>query len=154
MTQSFIPGIDGSQGISSFELSPCKKYLAVCEKAPQAICVVYELKTLKQKRVLTSSEIGATEYVGLSFARSEKDKLQQYLCTLTNRCSDGQFRLVVWLWEKSRLVTAQIVRLDLGGATPDSIPLHCSFHPEDPKILLLTGKNMYRYYKLNSNMQL
>ena len=106
MTQSFIPAIDGSQGISTFELSPCKKYLAVCEKAPQAICVVYELKTLKQKRVLTSSEIGASEFVGLSFARSEKDKLQQYLCTLTNRCADGQFRLVVWLWEKSRLVTS------------------------------------------------
>jgi hypothetical protein len=30
-SQRYIPGIEGTQGISSFELSPCKRYLAVCE---------------------------------------------------------------------------------------------------------------------------
>jgi len=32
-TQKYISGTDGTQGISMFELSPCKNYLAVCEKS-------------------------------------------------------------------------------------------------------------------------
>jgi len=37
-------------------VSHSKKYLAVCERASQAICFVYELNTLKRRRVITSSE--------------------------------------------------------------------------------------------------
>jgi hypothetical protein len=32
-TQKYIPGIEGASGITFFCLSPCKRYLAVCEKA-------------------------------------------------------------------------------------------------------------------------
>lgn len=71
MTQRYIPGIDGTQGISCFELSPCKRYLAVCEKSPvAAVCVVYDLVTLKRKRVLTSADVRASEFTSLGFAQS------------------------------------------------------------------------------------
>jgi len=30
--QKYIPGIDGTQGITTMQLSPCKRYLAVCER--------------------------------------------------------------------------------------------------------------------------
>jgi hypothetical protein len=32
-TQRYIPGIEGASGITFFCLSPCKRYIAVCEKA-------------------------------------------------------------------------------------------------------------------------
>ena len=41
--QRFIPGIEGSQGISALALSPSRKYLAVCEKSTNAICTVYNI---------------------------------------------------------------------------------------------------------------
>lgn len=98
-TQRYIPGIEGTQGISTFELSPCKRYLAVCERSSQAICVIYDLVTLKRKRVLTSAEVNAGEFISLGFALSQ-DKLMQYLVTLTGKCNDGHYRIVVWLWDK------------------------------------------------------
>jgi hypothetical protein len=42
-SQIFIPGIEGSEGITSLGLSPSKRFLAVCEKAKKALCIVYDL---------------------------------------------------------------------------------------------------------------
>ncbi len=42
-TQKFIPGIEGSYGISALALSPSRRFLAVCEKAKQALCIIYDL---------------------------------------------------------------------------------------------------------------
>ena len=70
-TQKYIPGVDGTNGISTMQLSPCKRYLAVCERHVQAICVVYDLFTLKRKRFLTSVEVMATEFTDIGFAISQ-----------------------------------------------------------------------------------
>jgi hypothetical protein len=32
-TQKYISGIEGTNGITTLALSPCKRFLAVCEKA-------------------------------------------------------------------------------------------------------------------------
>ena len=31
------------------------------------------------------------------------------------------------------------------------MPLTASFHPEDPTSLLVTGKNLYKYFKINES---
>ena len=41
--QRFIPGIEGSQGITALALSTSRKFLAVCEKGSNAICTVYNI---------------------------------------------------------------------------------------------------------------
>ena len=41
--QRFIPGIEGSQGITALALSASRKFLAVCEKGSNAICTVYNI---------------------------------------------------------------------------------------------------------------
>ena len=41
--QRFIPGVEGSQGITALALAPNRKFLAVCEKAQNAICTVYNI---------------------------------------------------------------------------------------------------------------
>lgn len=40
------------------------------------------------------------------------------------------------------------VKLD----NPDMVPRTVSFNPEDPRIVLITGKNTYRYLKMNQNL--
>lgn len=66
-------------------LHPNKRYLAVCEKAKQAMCIIYELSSIhiKRKRILTSSECKATEFVHCSFANSD-EKVSQYLVTVVS----------------------------------------------------------------------
>lgn len=66
-------------------LHPNRRYLAVCEKAKQALCLVYEITStsIKRKRILTSSDCKAAEFIHCSFANSE-EKLSQYLVTVVS----------------------------------------------------------------------
>ena len=48
-------------------VSSNNKYLAVCERSQQAICLIYELGTLERRRILTSSESAATEFIDVKF---------------------------------------------------------------------------------------
>ena len=60
-----------------------KKFMAVCERSHQAICFVYELNTLKRRRVITSSESVSKEFIDVKFAYSE-EKLTNFLLTLVS----------------------------------------------------------------------
>ena len=42
-SQIFIPGIEGSEGISAIALSKSKRFLAVCEKSERAFCIIYDI---------------------------------------------------------------------------------------------------------------
>lgn len=55
-TQQYIPGIEGSEGITALAVSPSKKYLAMCEQAERAICSVWDLGTMKRRRIITSHD--------------------------------------------------------------------------------------------------
>ena len=58
-TQRFIQGSDSTDGITAIALSPSRKYLAVAERAEKAMITVFDLTTLKKRKVLTSSEVGS-----------------------------------------------------------------------------------------------
>ena len=58
-TQRFIQGSEGTDGITAIALSPSRKYLAVAERAEKAMITVFDLTTLKRRKVLTSSEVGS-----------------------------------------------------------------------------------------------
>ena len=57
LTLNISLGIEGTSGVSALAVSHNKRYLAVCEKSNQAICVIYELNTLKRRRILTANEL-------------------------------------------------------------------------------------------------
>ena len=67
--------------MTALAVSHNKKYLAVCETSAQALCVVYELNTLKRRKILTSNELQSREFTQVSFAYSE-EKMQNFLLTL------------------------------------------------------------------------
>jgi len=77
-SQRFIPAIQGAEGITCLAISKDRKTLAVCERAPKALCVIYNVgkmleqiieevkmkkvtsiftKIIEKKKVLVSSEI-------------------------------------------------------------------------------------------------
>ena len=78
-----ITGVEGMQQVTAMALSHNKKFLALCERSAQAICFIYEVATLKRRRVLTSSEIQAKEFIDCKFAYSE-EKLSNFLLTLVS----------------------------------------------------------------------
>ena len=78
-----ILGVDGTQGITAMAVSPNKKYLAICEKAERAVCIIYEVNTLKRRRILTTDDSDAQEFIDVKFAYSE-EKLTNYLFTLVS----------------------------------------------------------------------
>ena len=75
--------MEGTHGVTAMAVSANKKYLAICERAQQAICFIYEVNSLKRRRIITSSESGAKEFVDVKFAHSE-EKLTNFLVTLVS----------------------------------------------------------------------
>lgn len=58
-TQKFIPGTVDSEGISVIAVSPNGKYLAVAEQSEKAMITVYDLSTMKRRKVLMSTDAGS-----------------------------------------------------------------------------------------------
>ena len=82
---SLCIGLEGALGVTAMAISNVnnRRYLAVCEEARQALCVVYDLHTLKRKKILTSSEIKSSKFTDVKFAYSE-EKLTNFLVTLVS----------------------------------------------------------------------
>ena len=150
--QRFIPGIEGSQGITALALSQNRKFLAVCEKASTAICTVYSIGKLlesalekrsvtifdaKRRRVLCSNEDPAKEFVSVDFC-SKNDRL---LVTVSAR---GEPKAIIWNWDKQRI---QYVA-DLAPAKNCTID-QVSFSSVDTGVVVVTGDDFYRYLKVD-----
>eukprot|EP00983_Pelagomonas_calceolata_P113431 1159984-Pelagomonas_calceolata.AAC.3 len=58
-TQRLIPGTLESEGISAMCVSANKKLLAVAERSEKAIITVYDLQTLKRRKVLVAPDVGS-----------------------------------------------------------------------------------------------
>ena len=95
-SQKYIPGIEGSEGISAVALSPSKKFLAVCERSERAICCVFDVASMKRRKILTSTDYNSKEFVSVAFAPSNEKSL---LATLTG---EPDIRVILWTWDKAK----------------------------------------------------
>jgi hypothetical protein len=102
-SQKYIQGIEGSEGISCIAVSAAKKFIAVCEKAEKAVCVVYDAITHKRRRILTSTEINAKEFISAAFSPLNEKSL---LCTLSG---EPEYKVILWTWDKAKCLTLQSV---------------------------------------------
>ncbi len=57
--QRLIPGTVESEGITAMCVSANRKLLAVAERSEKAIITVYDLQTLKRRKVLTAADTGS-----------------------------------------------------------------------------------------------
>ena len=94
--QQFLPGSPEHAGITAACMSRSRKYLAVAEYHDKAAIVIYDLDSLKRRRMLVASEVGSREYVSLSFSPDER-----YLAGMGG---SPEWNVVLFLWEKGRVV--------------------------------------------------
>jgi hypothetical protein len=82
-SQRYISGIEGSDAITAMAVTRSKQYLAVAERTERSpVCIIYDLQTLKRKKVIASSEFNKEIKEFISIAFSAKNEKQ--LVTLTN----------------------------------------------------------------------
>ena len=95
-TQRFIPGTDKSPGMSAMAVSPNRRYVAIAEKGEKAMITVYDLHTLRKRKVLAHSDCQATEFVSLAFSPDSK-----YLISQEGK---PDWTLLYWTWEKAKVM--------------------------------------------------
>lgn len=95
-SQRFIPGTDKSSGITAMAVSPNRRYVAIAEKGEKATITIYDLNTLRKKKVLSSPEVQSNEFVSLAFSPDSK-----YLVSQGGR---PDWTLLYWTWEKAKVM--------------------------------------------------
>ena len=58
-TQQLIAGSPEAEALTALAVSPSKKFVAVAERADKALVTVYDLSTLKRRKVLVSAEVAS-----------------------------------------------------------------------------------------------
>ena len=139
-SQKYIPGIEGSEGITAMALSHSKKYFALCERADKAVCSVFDVATLKRRKILTSADYNSKEFVSVNFAPSNEKSM---LVTLT---AEPDIKVIIWIWDKARCFTHQHVAISGQGSVTQ-----CSFHNQDHNSVLVTGNNTFKFYRVTDN---
>lgn len=134
-TQRLISGTLESEGITAICVSPNKKLLAVAERSEKAMITVYDLQTLKRRKVLMSSDAAAKEYVSLSFSADGKMLLAQG--------GGPDYNLVLWVWEKSKVAAVAKTTNQQGS------PVHsCAFSPVDGSVVSVLGQGIFKVFRL------
>ena len=96
-SQKFIPGSDRSHGMTSMCVSPNRRYIALAEKLTEkATITIYDLHSLRKRKVLSSTDIQSNEIVSMAFSPDSK-----YLIAQGGR---PDWTLVYWTWEKSKVM--------------------------------------------------
>ena len=92
--QKFIPCTAGSEGITALAVSPNKRYVAMAEKKVEKPTItIFDLTTLKRRKVLSSAEGTSQEYISVAFSPDSK--------YLASQSSSPDWTLSYWQWEKS-----------------------------------------------------
>ncbi len=93
--QKFIPCTAGSEGITALAVSPNKRYVAMAEKKSEKPTItIFDLTTLKRRKVLSSAEGTSQEYISVAFSPDSK--------YLGSQSSGPDWSLSYWQWEKAK----------------------------------------------------
>ena len=93
--QKFIPTSAGGEGMTALAVSPNKRYVAVAERKPERPTItVFDLTTLRRRKVLTCADSTSQEFVSLAFSPDSK--------YLVSQQSAPDWALTYWHWEKSK----------------------------------------------------
>ena len=79
-------------------VSPNKRYAAVADKGEKPTVTVFDLHTLRKRKVLSFAELQAQEYVSVAFSPDSKYLIAQG--------GGPDWTLVYWGWEKAKLMAS------------------------------------------------
>lgn len=131
----FLPGLEGSLGITAMTLCPLQRFLAVAERAERAIIFVYDMQKQRKKRALVTSDCLSQEYISLSFAPKQEKK---YLISLGGH---PDWTLIFWQWDRQKVLHSTKV-------SSGSPVYQISFNILDyMNGIIATGNNVFVWYK-------
>jgi cilia- and flagella-associated protein 57 len=135
-----------SLGISCLCLSSNKRYLAVGEKGEKPVCIIYDLQTMRKRKVLTLTDGDAKEFISISFSADAK-----FLLTQTGA---PDWSLTLWGWEKSKVMTTVRYMLSNTRTAMHSGPpglgmtvSQVSINPNDPTQICVTGHGIFKVFR-------
>ncbi|XP_025110126.1 cilia- and flagella-associated protein 57-like [Pomacea canaliculata] len=134
--QKFIPGSEKSDGMTALAVSPNRRYVAIAEKGEKPIITVYDLHSLRKRKVLSSPEVPTGEYISLAFSPDSKYLIAQ----------GGQpdWTLLYWTWEKSKVMaTTKTSNPQNLGCDVNQV----SFNPQDNTQLCVVGNTIFRHFR-------
>ncbi|XP_071118876.1 cilia- and flagella-associated protein 57-like [Haliotis cracherodii] len=133
--QKFIPGTDKSEGMTALAVSPNRRYVAIAEKGEKPTITIYDLHSLRKKKVLTSPDVQSGEYVSLAFSPDSK-----YLVAQGGK---PDWTLLYWTWEKSKVMAT--AKTSNPQNTADVYQV--SFNPQDNTQLCVIGNGIFRHFR-------
>ncbi|CEG40053.1 WD40/YVTN repeat-like-containing domain [Plasmopara halstedii] len=94
--QKFIACTEDSDGVTATALSPSRRFLAVAEHSERALVSIFDLKTLKKRKVLSSVDTLAQSFVSVAFSADNQ--------LLLTQGGSPDWMLTCWNWSKAKLV--------------------------------------------------
>ncbi|KDO35331.1 hypothetical protein SPRG_00180 [Saprolegnia parasitica CBS 223.65] len=141
--QKFITCTENTEGITSLSVCPSRRFIAIAEKSERGIVSIYDLKTLKKRKVLTTSESLSKTFVSMEFSADNQ--------LLLTQGGAPDWTLVCWNWAKGKAVAS----MKLHTATPagnaaanPQFVTQCSFSNVDPSIVCCTGINLIKFFRI------
>ena len=111
-SQRLLPGSAGAEAVTALAVSANKRLLAVAERGGEqrgATATVYDLQTLRRRKVLAAPEAGAArEFVSLSFSPDGKQLLALG--------GAPDWALVLFAWERAKSVLCSVRATNAAGA--------------------------------------
>ncbi|CAK4141842.1 unnamed protein product [Aphanomyces euteiches] len=150
--QKFITCTENTEGITSLSVCSSRRFIAIAEKSERGVVSIYDLKTLKKRKVLTTSDCLSKTYVSMEFSTDNQ--------LLLTQGGAPDWTLVCWNWSKGKPVAT--IKLAPPGvvpapsptsstaAAPASVPYvnQCSFSNVDPSIVCCTGPSMIKFFRI------
>ncbi|XP_014667325.1 PREDICTED: cilia- and flagella-associated protein 57-like isoform X2 [Priapulus caudatus] len=133
--QKFILGSEKGQGITAQVVSPNRRLLAIAEKGERPTITIYDLITLRKRKILNCLDVQGQECVSLAFSHDSKFLIAQ--------CNHPDWTLVLWQWEKARVLGS------IKTSKSDSMsPVHqVAFSPFDNTHIVVVGEGIFKLYK-------
>ena len=117
-------------------IAPNKKYMAVAERADKAMITIYDLHTLKRRKVLQTGECGSEAYVSLAFSPDGK--------MLAAQGGAPEWNLVLWVWEKTKV--GAMIKSTNQQASPI---FQVCFNPSDGSLLTCAGSQIFKSFRVS-----
>ncbi|KAL4457327.1 hypothetical protein ABPG75_012192 [Micractinium tetrahymenae] len=127
-SQRFLAGSPEAR-ITAFAVCPSRRLLALAEPGERATVTIYDLQTLKRRKILSApAGEGTKEFVSLAFSGDGR-----YLAA---QGGAPDWSLSLWVWEKSKLVASVRTAAAVGHTA-----VQCLFQPgEDPQYISVVGE--------------
>lgn len=137
-SQKFIPGSDNSYGMTALAVSPNRRYVAIAEKGEKPTICIYDLHSLRKRKVLSTPDCQSSEFVSLAFSPDSK-----YLITQGGR---PDWTLLYWTWEK-----AKVLAFTKSTNQQNSPIYQVTFNPQDNTQVCVTGHGIFKLFRYSES---